>query len=409
MSLPSSLRLALDDPRARSPLAASDALHTRVRSFARQAALDPAGTDETYEALARDIVEFQRSELKGLQRLWGDLRELDELPALPADAFRYARVAVHPEELDVARFRTSGTTQAESGIHPQRTLETYDELALLLGRASLFRGIERAVVVALTDTPAEVPTSSLTHMMQLFIEHFDGRSRAQDPIRRTARELGPQSFLMTSLGPNLPELRRAARVAELRGEPLVVLGAAFAFAALLDALGGDSIRGPSQVRLMVTGGFKGRRVEVSGDELQAALRRAFPASVVLCLGEYGMTELTSQLYEAWPDDALPASAREPALLPLFAQGGKRGRFLAPPWLRVEAIDPATGRRVPRGQVGVARFLDLGNIDSVLVVQTDDLIVEDELGVELRGRRSRAVARGCSLPYEGLLRGSTTGR
>jgi hypothetical protein len=69
---------------------------------------------------------------------------------------------------------------------------------------------------------------------------------------------------------------------------------------------------------------------------------------------------------------------------------------------VSAVDPATGQRVEPGEVGVARFVDLGNVDSAVAIVTEDLIRELDGGVLLLGRRRSAPPRGCSLPYEGLL-------
>jgi hypothetical protein len=386
----------------------SEALHARVRDFAQKTAAGSQPT-ESFERLALDIARFQRAESEGLGRLWPESpSSLEELEALPADAFRFGRVALYPEALDVARFRTSGTTRSESGLHPARTLRTYDELTLLLARGSLFRGLSRAVTVALCDIPEEPPSSSLNYMMRRFIDEFDGRSHDQRPKPETAMELGRACFLMSSIGLDLKALERAARVAKLRKEPLVVLGAAFAFASLIEALGGDPLSSdPPEVRLMITGGFKGRRIEMSEAELRRELSRAFGRTRTHILGEYGMTELTSQLYEAWssPEPHFESSEQ---LLPAFSGGGQAGRYVAPPWLQVTAVDPATGKPVPAGETGVARFVDLGNVDSVLVVQTEDLIVQGPRGIELRGRRERAPARGCSLPYEGLLASRSKG-
>jgi hypothetical protein len=366
----------------------SEHLHLRVRAFAQETLAKNGETTESFRTLARSILEFQRAESPGLARIWKEVPDqVEDLLGLPADAFRLGRVALHPEALDCARFRTSGTTQGEAGIHALRSLATYDTLALGLAKNTLFRDLPRAVVVALCPPPEGDPASSLNYMMRRFIDEFDGRSRGQSPIPKTAPELGSDAFLMSSLGPDVEALRRAARAAELRSEPFVILGAAFALAALLDALGGDTLQAGPEVRIMVTGGFKGRQVELTEADLRRELKRTFGAATTRIVGEYGMTELTSQLYEPWPEE-----------------DGAPARFLAPPWLRVVAVDPRTGQRVSPGNIGTARFIDLGNVDSVLVVQTEDLIIETPRGIELRGRRPKASSRGCSLPYETLLTG-----
>ena len=60
--------------------------------------------------------------------------------------------------------------------------------------------------------------------------------------------------------------------------------------------------------------------------------------------------------------------------------------------------------VADGEVGIARFVDLSNVDSAVAVLTQDLVRRTQGGIELLGRRKSAPPRGCSLPYEGLISG-----
>jgi hypothetical protein len=101
-----------------------------------------------------------------------------------------------------------------------------------------------------------------------------------------------------------------------------------------------------------------------------------------------MTELTSQLYEG--------------TLPGAELRGPPGVFLEPPWLKTTPVDPVTLEPVAPGAVGIARFVDLGNVDSAVAVQTDDLVRRVGDGIELVGRREGAEPRGCSLALEALL-------
>jgi hypothetical protein len=140
---------------------------------------------------------------------------------------------------------------------------------------------------------------------------------------------------------------------------------------------------------MVTGGFKGRSREVERGLLRRDVARAFGVPEAHVVAEYGMTELTSQLYEG--------------TLPGAALSGDPDVLLEPPWLRVEPVDPVTLEPVAPGELGIARIVDLGNVDSALVVQTEDLVRRRGGGIELTGRRPGATARGCSLALEALLR------
>jgi hypothetical protein len=221
-------------------------------------------------------------------------------------------------------------------------------------------------------------------MMKLFVGAWD--SRSLDGGAFDALEAG--RWLVRDDRVDTDGLRRSASIARERGEPFVVLATAFALVALLDALAGDVLEAPRDSVIMVTGGYKGRSRAVEKGELRMGVARAFGVSEAQVVSEYGMTELTSQLYEG--------------TLPGAALRGPPDVFLEPPWLNVVPVDPATLEPVAPGDVGIARFVDLGNIDSAVAVQTDDLVRRVGDGIELLGRREGAEPRGCSLALEALL-------
>jgi hypothetical protein len=360
-------------------VAESEALHAEVRAFARGEAA------RSFEALALELARFQARHSAGFARLVaaaGDpLDSLARVPGVPTEAFRLTRVAVHPPELDVALFVTSGTTAGERGMHPFRTTRTYEEVALAFGARALVGSQGPRVVVALAPPPSNPPESSLGFMLELFQRRWDGRG-FDGAFRLEER------FLLGPAGVDVDGLERAAALALRRGEPLLVLATAFALVALLDELGGRTVRAPADTAVMVTGGFKGRSREVPKAELTRDVARAFGVDASRVVGEYGMTELSSQLYEG--------------TLPGAQLHGQPGVFLEPPWLRVVPVDPASLAPVPPGEVGIARIVDLANVDSAVVVQTEDLVRRRGAGVELLGRSPSAPARGCSLAVEALL-------
>jgi hypothetical protein len=370
----------------------SDALHERVRRFA---ASEPG---DDFDALALAIAHFQAEFSPSLRALAASrgshLDSVAAVPGVPSDAFRLTRVAVHPPELDAARFFTSGTTGSERGMHAFRTTRTYETVALLGGARALlaFRSGPR-VVVSLAPVPTVPPSSSLGFMLELFQNHWDGRplgaagAGCAAPVAYDPRS--PERWLVGEHGVDVAGLERAARAAAERREPLLVLSTAFALVALLDTLGGRTLPAPAETAVMVTGGFKGKSREVERGLLRRDVARAFGVPESHVVAEYGMTELTSQLYEG--------------TLPGVAACGEPDVLLEPRWLRVEPVDPATLEPVPPGEVGIARIVDLGNIDSALVVQTEDLVRRRGAGIELLGRRPGATARGCSLALEALLR------
>ena len=259
----------------------SDALHARVRAFAR------GQSHEGFDALALEIAQFQRRWSAGFRRLCaahGGFSNVDEIPAVPSDAFRLARVAVHPPQLDVARFMTSGTSGSDRGVHALRTLETYSEVARAWGSRGLCSPKQPTrVVLALAEDPGDPGESSLGHMMRLFMGSFDGRAR--------------DAWLIGDGRVRLEACDRALGEARAVGEPLLVLAPAFALVALLEALNGRVIEAPAGTVVMQTGGFKGRTREIDPNTLRAEVARTFCIPPEQVVGEYGMTELSSQLYE----------------------------------------------------------------------------------------------------------------
>jgi hypothetical protein len=368
--------------------AESDALHARVRAFVRASLRDGSGdTPEPFDQLALALARFQTAHVPAFARLV-HARGVDlatavspsAIPAVPTDVFRLARVAVHPPDCDVALFRTSGTTAASRGEHPFRTTETYELAALSWGERFLWPDGAGLGVMVLAPPLSEQPDSSLGFMLDLF-------GRAHD---------GPGSFHVHVSASGEAQLdfegiARAAALARAAARSVLVLATSFALVHLLERRGGIDLRLPAGSRVMQTGGFKGRSREVAPDALRGLVARAFDVPPENVVGEYGMTELASQLYEGTLAAALGARAAVP-----------HGVYLAPPWVRVEAVDPVTLEPVPCGEVGIARIVDLANVDSAVAVQTADRVRVTGEGVELLGRLPGATPRGCSLAADEML-------
>jgi len=301
--------------------ARSDRLHEAVRRFAF------GDRTHSFGEIALEIADFQREFSPGFARLCasrgGTPRHVDEIPGVPSDAFRLTRVAVHPEAEDRLRFYTSGTTSGARGMHAMRVTETYRALALQFGRSALLSNRRAHHVVALAPLLDDPPTSSLGHMMAMFMVDFEQGSPAE--VRTSDR------WLIGDQGIDLNGLREAAERAERQANTLLVLATSFALVGLLDALEGRALPLPPGTVVMQTGGFKGKTREIEPTELRTTLARTFGIAETQVVSEYGMTELTSQLYEA----TLPGS--------LLAQehGGGPGVYAEPPWLRVLPVDPTT--------------------------------------------------------------------
>lgn len=348
-----------------------DALHARIASAIR-GALTPAERD----GLLFEVARWQAAHNPVFARLCRARKVTldaplppDGWPAIPTDAFRFARVATWDDPaLDVRTFRTSGTTSGARGEHPSRDLTLYDLAAERAARDYLF-GARRMRLVMLAPHPDEAPDSSLSYMLGRFVEWFgDGASWCwRDGALAT-------------------DALRAALDASLADQaPLAILGTSFALVHADDALASDERwQLPAGSLAMPTGGFKGRSREVDPAQMRALLASRFgldPTRDVI--GEYGMTELSSQMYE------------------------RDGALEVPAWVRATPVDPDTLRPVPPGATGILRVDDLANLDTAVSIQTADLArLRDDGRLTLLGRAPGATPRGCSLAIEEALGRST---
>ena len=341
----------------RAATARADELHDRVQRVVERYAF---ADGETFDTLARMLAVHQATYDPGYRRLC-DARGVEPtsdapstLPAVPTEAFKLTRVATFAGDADQAVFRTSGTTMGGRGVHALRRLDTYRRSALRSAEVHLWP--RRTAVLAIAPTPEQLPDSSLSCMLGWFVEAWGGRF----------------------LEPDQPAAAIDA-IASLT-EPTVICATAFAWVHLLDA--GLAARLPPGSRAMQTGGFKGRSREISASELRGAMAQALGIAASDIVGEYGMTELSSQLY---------------------AEGGETLRYVAPPWVRVSAADPGTLGPLPPGSPGVLRIEDLANVESAWAVQTADMgVVHVDGSVEILGRALFAPPRGCSLAIEEML-------
>jgi len=313
-----------------------EVLKARIADFQdRSLAGDSTGFDELLLAVHR----WQRSIDPVVRALGGPAERWDEIPAVPVDVFKYARVGTCRQGGRV--FRTSGTTVGQRGEHWVEDTELYDRGALAWANLQVPQMPRR--IVALLSDPAEAPDSSLSHMVALFGDvswHVYGGK----------------------LDSSIP----------FPSEPVFLTSTAFAMFEFLER-GAQPL--PPGSAVMVTGGFKGKVHSVTEEQLFDRIRAVLrPDHFVV---EYGMTELSSQLW---------SGAGEP--------------YRPPPWLRVVAVNPQNGQIRPAGELGQLRFYDLANLDSTVAVETmDQGVVHADGTVTLHGRIPGSAIRGCSLTIE----------
>jgi acyl-CoA synthetase (AMP-forming)/AMP-acid ligase II len=335
-----------------------------------------AGADEALDAQFNDLAlaifahQFQHNRAyqqfcRSRGRTPATLRHWHELPAVPVNAFKEVTLsAVPPAECERV-FMTSGTTREVKGQHFHPNLTVWN--------ASMRRHFAACLsplplrMAVLFPTEAEMPNSSLAHYLHL---------------ARQDHGLPGSAYLWGEQGVDTAALCAWVREAQAADEPVALLGATYSFVHALDALTDASLdlRLPCGSWLLDTGGFKGRSREVPIDAFYADLSTRFGVPRERCINMYGMTELSSQCYDA-------GNAVVPALK------------CPPHWMRTRAVDPLSGESVPDGQPGILVHTDLANLNSVTTLMTEDVGVVRDGGFQLIGRAEGAQAKGCSLAVE----------
>lgn len=331
----------------------------------------------------------------------GRLADPLDAPPVPTDAFKRLRLTAFDPAEAVACFRSSGTTLADRSQHLFRTLDVY--------RASIAPPFLRYVLPDLGPSPsmhmivlapaaAQVPDSSLYFMFDELCARFGRGVRTH--------------FFGDDLALDVAALCRTLEALAGQDEPVLLLGPSFSYVHLFDRAPDFRVVLPPRSRLFETGGFKGKSREVSRAELHALFRERLGIEPAMIVGEYSMSELSSQLYEPGLRQALAGHAD--------ASSAEGRVYVPPPWCAVRVLDPVSLAPLPPGQTGLVAFFDLANIDSVAAVVTGDMgllvpsqapgdappgwhgLPEGSRGVVLYGRAAGASAKGCSLAIDMLL-------
>jgi hypothetical protein len=400
-----------------STIANFDDFAARLRQFIGASARGgqaPASLHTEFDRLALDLfaLQFEHNALYGrVCKARGitpqSVEHWSRVPAMPTSAFKEMELSCLPPAERRAVFYSSGTTQGLSSrhFHNHVSLALYEasllpwfETHLLGHRVSRGTTIPNAAagfirMLALTPKAAAAPHSSLVHMFEVVAREFG---------------LANSAFVGTVSADGSWDLDVGAAITVLEdacvaGEPLAILGTAFSFVHLLDALAERKmhLELPRGSRALETGGYKGRSRALPKAELHALITRklGIPSRHIVC--EYGMSELSSQAYDRVVGAPQPStSSTLPTLhAPRHVEAERRrprSAFLFPPWVRVQMISAETGREVAEGGSGLIRVFDLANVYSVMAIQTEDLGIRHGAGFELLGRAALAEPRGCSL-------------
>ena len=309
-----------------------------------------------FEEIALQLFEFQYTHnlvykqfVDYLKINVSNVQTVQQIPFLPIEFFKTHRIIsgnAEPQKI----FESSGTTGQITSKHLVTDLKLYEE-SFEKGFEQFYGNIEDWTILALLPSYLERDTSSLVYMVD-------------DLIKKSKN---PNSGFFLN---NLDEL--AVKIKSNISNPksqILLIGVTFALLDFADQFPMDL----SDVIIMETGGMKGRREEITRDEVHAILTKAFNVKTIH--SEYGMTELLSQGY---------------------SKGN--GIFETPKWMKIlkrDIYDPfyvteAKGR-------GGLNVIDLANIYSCAFIATQDLVnIISDTEFEILGRIDNSDIRGCNL-------------
>ena len=278
------------------------------------------------------------------------VKTVDKIPYLPIEFFKNFTVTCLPNEEPQAVFTSSSTTGTGMSKHVVYDLDLYEK-SFINGFELFYGPISNYCILALLPSYLEREGSSLVYMADKLIKLSKNRD---------------SDFYLN----NLDHLVLTLESRNTLEEKTLLLGVSYA---LLNLAERYKMATEPNCIVMDTGGMKGRRKEITRQELHEQLCEAFECSVIH--SEYGMTELLSQAY---------------------SQGN--GQYKCPPWMSISLRDIND----PFGKIGVGgtggiNVIDLANIDSCAFIATSDIGRMHPTGTfEVLGRYDYSDIRGCNL-------------
>ena len=313
--------------------------------------------EHNFEAEALRLFQFQYAQ-NNIYRAYCDALNvnpdavncLEKIPFLPIQFFKTHTLKTTEFESALI-FESSTTTGMIPAKHHLLSPDLYTQsfetcFDMFYGKP------ENYCILGLLPSYLERKNSSLVYMVNALIE------KSQHP------QSGFYLYDLYALASVLSTL-------ELRAEPVILIGVTYA---LLDFA--EKFPMPlSHCHLVETGGMKGRRQELTREEVHEILQQKFRVPTVH--SEYGMAELLSQ---AW------------------SKGN--GIFECPPWMKVlprAEDDPLTILAPDAKRNAVLNIIDLANQYSCAFIATEDMgLVFPDGRFKITGRLDQSDLRGCGL-------------
>lgn len=307
-----------------------------------------------FEHLALEIFQFQYNNnaiyqqyVNALSIVGPAIHSIDQIPFLPIQFFKTQEIKTTSFEPQVT-FESSGTTQTVNSRHYVKDLNIYRR-SFLQAWEQFYGPVQDWCIIGLLPAYLERQNSSLVVMVDELIK-MSGHAYS-----------GFYLYEHEKLAQVLQEL-------EKNKQKTLLIGVTFG---LLDFA--EKYPMPLQHTIvMETGGMKGRRKEMTREEVHQVLQTAFQTDAIH--SEYGMTELLSQAY----------SKRD-------------GVFNCPPWMKVLVRQDDDPLDVRTTGSGIINIIDLANLYSCSFIATDDVgtITADD-SFTVMGRIDNSDIRGCNL-------------
>lgn len=305
--------------------------------------------------LALDIFQYQaknnsvyKEYIAYLEKDPKSVQSISEIPFLPIEFFKSRKVVSSHQDAQ-AIFTSSGTSGTFTSRHYVPDMSIY-ESSFKCGFEHFYGSVKDYCILALLPSYLEREGSSLIYMMEYLIKDSEH----------------PKSGFYLH---NHEELIATIDELKASGVKILLLGVSFALLDLAEKFKLDL----NGVIVMETGGMKGRRKEITREELHAFLTSRLGVEKIH--SEYGMTELLSQAY---------------------SKGNSI--FFTPPWMKIlirDAYDPFSYEKM--GRSGGVNVIDLANLHSCSFIETQDLgKIHPDGSFEILGRFDHSDIRGCNL-------------
>lgn len=282
------------------------------------------------------------------------VKSLDRIPFLPIEMFKNHQILDQNMNTDLY-FQSSGTTQmnlskhfiADENIYQESIYKSFDKF---IGKPEDF------IFLGLLPSYLEKQNSSLIYMVDYLMKKSDQ----------------PENGYFLYNHQDLFQL-----LTTLKDKKVILFGVSFALLDFLDycSSSSSSLQFSDALTVIETGGMKGRKEEMTKDELLGIFQNGFKTKKIY--SEYSMTELLSQAYSLG-----------------------QNVYECPGWMRVlirNAEDPFGYENA--GKTGAVNIIDLANIHTCSFIATQDLgklLSEDDHKFQVLGRIDHSDIRGCSL-------------